>query len=122
MGLGARMFLLVAVLFAILYGVITAIGTWLGAGNAVFYIVLAFVFLGIQYLISPSLVAWTMRVKWVPETEAPELHCMVADLAQRANLTKPKVGISEIGIPNAFAFGRTQRDGRICVTRGNPTC
>jgi len=112
------MFLLVAALFAILYGVITAVGTWLGAGNAIFYIALAFVFLGIQYLIGPSLVSWTMRVKWVSETEAPELHRMVAGLAQTANLPKPKVGISELNIPNAFAFGRTQRDGRVCVTRG----
>jgi heat shock protein HtpX len=109
---------LVAVLFGILYGVITAVGTWLGAGNAVFYIILAFVFLGIQYLISPALVSWTMKVKWVSEKDAPELHRMVAEIAQRANLPKPKVGISELSIPNAFAFGRTQRDGRVCVTRG----
>ena len=31
---------------------------------------------------------------------------------------KPKVGISRLAIPNAIAFGRTQRDGRVCVTRG----
>ncbi len=118
MGLQTRMFLLVALLFGILYGVIVAIGTWMGAGNAVSYLVLAFVFLGFQYLIGPALVGWTMRVKWVSEKEAPELHRMVAELAERAKLPKPRVGISELNIPNAFAYGRTQRDGRICVTRG----
>lgn len=118
MGLGVRMFLLVAVLFAILYGVITAVGSLMGINNALFYLVLAFVFLGIQYLVSPALVSWTMRVKWVSESQSPALHRMIADLAQRANLPKPRVGISELSIPNAFAFGRTQRDGRICVTRG----
>jgi len=112
------MFLLVAVLFAILYGAITGIGTWMGAGSAVFYIVLAFGFLGLQYLIGPSLVSWTMRIKWVSEKEAPELHRMVAELAGEAGLSKPRVGISPMGIPNAFAFGRTRGDGRICVTRG----
>jgi len=118
MWLQTRMFLLVALLFGILYGVITGIGTWMGAGGATSYIVLAFVFLGFQYLIGPSIVGWTMKVKWVPEKEAPELHRMVAELAEQANLPKPRVGISQLNIPNAFAFGRTKRDGRICVTQG----
>ncbi len=118
MWLNTRMFLLVAVLFGILYGVITGIGTWMGAGSAVSYIILAFVFLGIQYLIGPSIVGWTMKIRWVSEKEAPELHQMVSELAEGAHLSKPRVGISQLAIPNAFAFGRTRRDGRICVTRG----
>ena len=118
MGLQTRMFLLVALLFGILYGVITAVGTLLGHGNTIFYLGLAFVFLGIQYLIGPTIVSWTMRVKWVSEDEAPELHQIVAEEAKRANLPKPKVGISQLSTapPNAFAFGRTYRDGRVCVT------
>ena len=118
MWLQTRMFLLVAVLFGILYGVITGIGTWMGAGNAVSYIIIAIVFLGLQYLISPAIVGWSMRIKWVTEKEEPELHKMVAELAQEAHLPKPKVGISQLSIPNAFAFGRTQKDGRVCVTQG----
>jgi len=118
MWLQARMFLLIALLFGILYGVISGIGTWMGAGSAVSYIILAVIFLGIQYLVSPAIVGWTMRIKWVSEQEAPELHRMVAELAERANLPKPKVGISQLSIPNAFAFGRTQKDGRVCVTQG----
>ncbi|MFC1870550.1 zinc metalloprotease HtpX [Chloroflexota bacterium] len=118
MWLQTRMFLLVAVLFSILYGVITGLGTWMGAGSAVSYIVLAFVFLGIQYLVSPAIVGWTMKIKWVSEKEAPDLHRMVAELAEKAGLPKPKVGISQLNIPNAFAFGRTRGDGRVCVTQG----
>ena len=67
MWLQTRMFLLVAVLFGILYGVITGIGTWMGAGSAISYIIPAFIFLGIQYLISPAIVGWTMKIKWVSE-------------------------------------------------------
>ncbi|MBA7707014.1 Protease HtpX [subsurface metagenome] len=118
MWLQTRMFLLVAVLFGILYGVITGIGTWMGAGSAVFYIVLAFVFLGFQYLISPFIVGRIMKIKWVSEKEEPELHRMVAELSKEARLPKPKIGISQLAIPNAFAFGRTQGDGRVCVTQG----
>jgi len=118
MWLRTRMLLLVALLFGILYGVITGIGVWMDAGNAVSYIVLAFIFLAIQYLIGPSIVAWSMKVRWVSEKEAPELHRMVAELAEKAHLPKPRVGISQLSIPNAFAFGRTQHDGRVCVTQG----
>jgi len=42
MGLQTRMFLLVAVMFAVLYGVITIIGTVMGIGGALVYIILAF--------------------------------------------------------------------------------
>ena len=118
MWLKTRMFLLVALLFGILYGVITGIGTWMGAGSALTYLILAFVFLGIQYFIGPAIVSRTMRVRWVSEKQEPELHKIVAELAKRAHLPKPRVGISQLAIPNAFAFGKTQRDGRVCVTQG----
>jgi heat shock protein HtpX len=118
MGLQTRMFLLVAVMFAVLYGVITIIGSAMGIGGALAYIILAFGFMLLQYLVSPAIVGWTMRVKWVTEAEEPELHRMVAELAQEAHLPKPRVGISQINVPNAFAYGRTQKDGRICVTQG----
>lgn len=118
MWLQTRMFLLVALLFGILYGVVTAVGTYLGAGNMYFYLGLAFVFLGVQYLIGPAIVGWTMKIRWVSEKEAPELYRIVAEEARKANLPMPKVGVSQRASapPNAFAFGRTHRDGRVCVT------
>jgi heat shock protein HtpX len=118
MGLQTKMWLLVGLMFAILYGVITGVGTSMGKGNAATYIVLAFAFMGVQYLIGPYMVALMMRVKWVSEQEEPELHHQVTELAQRAGIPKPKVGVSQISLPNAFAFGRSQRDGRVCITQG----
>jgi len=118
MGLQTRMFLLVAIMFAVLYGVIALVGNAVGIGDAVAYLILALIFMLVQYLVSPAIVGWTMRVKWVTEAEEPELHKMVAELAQEAHLPKPRVGVSQINVPNAFAYGRTQKDGRICVTQG----
>jgi heat shock protein HtpX len=118
MWLQTRMFLLIIVMFGILYGVIVGVGTLIGAGSAITYLIIGFVILLLQYLISPAIVGWTMRVKWVTEKEEPELHRMVAELASKAGIPKPKVGISQINLPNAFAYGRTQGDGRVCVTRG----
>lgn len=113
-----RMYLLVAALFGILYGVLVGLGEWSGTGSALAYLVLALAFLGIQYLVSPAIVGWTMKVRWVSKSEAPELHRMVAELAGQAGIPKPKVGISRMQAPNAFAYGRNMRDGRVCVTEG----
>lgn len=118
MRLQTKMWLLVALMFGILYGVITGVGSYLGVGSASSYIILAVLFMGIQYLVGPSLVSMIMKVKWVSENEEPELHRQVAELAKTAGIPKPKVGVSQITLPNAFAFGRTQKDGRVCITEG----
>jgi len=118
MGLQMRMWLLVALMFAILYGIIVALGTYAGVNDPYAYLILAVVIVGLQYLVGPNLVGMMMRVHYVSEEEEPELHQMVAELADRAGIPKPRVGVSEVSIPNAFAFGRSIRDGRVCVTRG----
>ncbi len=118
MSLQIRMYLLIAVLFGILYGVFAGIGILIGIGGWLPYLILSFIVLGLQYLLAPVLVEHLMKVRWVTPQEAPELHKMVAELAEEAGIPNPRVGISERSIPNAFAFGRTQHDGRVCVTRG----
>ena len=116
MWLQVRLYLLLGLLFAIIYGVIVGVATAIGAGSFLIYAILAIFFVFLQYLIGPSMVRWTMRVKWVSEREYPELHSMVAELAKAGGIRKPKVGVSMIPIPNAFAFGRMQRDAGVCVT------
>lgn len=58
-----------------------------------------------------------MRVRYVSEHEQPGLHRMVSELAMKAGIPKPKVGISEVPIPNAFAFGTSKKKSRVCITR-----
>jgi heat shock protein HtpX len=43
---------------------------------------------------------------------------MIEELTRNAGIPKPKVGISPTPLPNAFAFGRSRGDGRVCVTEG----
>jgi len=118
MALQIKMCTLVILMFGILYGVIAEVGTWLGEGSVTFYVILAILFMGLQYLIGPYLVEKVMCVRYVSEEEEPELHRIVDELARNANIPKPKVGISQISIPNAFAFGKSLRDGRVCVSEG----
>jgi len=70
------MFLLTAVLFAIIYAVIAVIGYRMGVTNFYFYLVFSFVIMFIQYMIGPKIVEWSMRVKYIKESENPRLHQM----------------------------------------------
>jgi heat shock protein HtpX len=122
MWLQARLYILVGLMFAILYGILVGIGYYLQITGFMFYFLIIGVTAGfvlLQYLIGPKIVGWSMRVKYVSEQGYPKLHQMVAELAQKAGLpNKPKVGISQKPIPNAFAFGRTKKSSCVCVTKG----
>lgn len=113
-----RIWLATALLFGILYAIITVICTYLGFGTPLIFAMLAVVVVFAQYLVGPIIVEKTMGVHYVSPQEAPKLHAMVDELTMNAGIPKPKVGISEINVPNAFAFGKTKKDGRVCVTRG----
>ncbi len=113
-----RIWLATALLFGILYAIITVICTYLGFGTPLIFALFALVVVFAQYLVGPIIVEKTMGVHYVSPQEAPNLHAMVEELAMNAGIPKPKVGISEINVPNAFAFGKTKKDGRVCVTRG----
>ena len=113
-----RMWLLATVLFGIVYALVAVAGYLLGISGFVFYGIVAVGFTLLQYMIGPSIVQWTMKVRYVTEKEEPELHEMVERLARKAGIPKPRVGISDTPVPNAFAFGRWKSDGRLCVTKG----
>jgi heat shock protein HtpX len=116
--LSLRLWLATILLFGVLYAIITLIGYYLGFGGPLLFGVFAIVIVLAQYMLGPKMVETIMRVNYVSPEEAPNLHRMVDNLAMKANIPKPKVGIAEIDLPNAFAFGRTKSDGRVCVTRG----
>ena len=122
MWLQVRLYLLVGLMFAILFGIFVGIGYYLQITGLYFYLFMIGIAIGIvllQYIIGPKIVEWSMKVKYVSEQEYPRLHQMVTELAQKAELpNKPKVGVSQLPIPNAFAFGRTKRSSRVCVTKG----
>lgn len=113
-----RMWLLLTLLFAIIYGVVSWLSYAAGINNFYFYLILSLAMMFIQYMIGPKIVEWTMRVKYIKREENPRLFQIVENLAIRAQIPMPKVGIAEIAIPNAFAFGRGIKDGRVCVTDG----
>jgi heat shock protein HtpX len=71
-----------------------------------------------SYLFSDKLVLWTTRARVVTPQEAPRLHRIVADLAQRAGLPMPRVAVIPSMQPNALATGRGPRRAVVAVTEG----
>lgn len=118
MWLQARMYLLLVAMFGIVYAMIVMVASYMGVGGFVAYAILASVMVFIQYMLGPAMVGWTMKVRWVSEEEEPDLHRMVAEQAQAAGIPRPRVGISKLSIPNAFAYGRTRGSARVVVTEG----
>ncbi len=117
-GLYTRLILAIAILFAIIYGLITLIAYFLGYAQPIFLAIIAVFIVILQYLVSPKIVEASMRVRYITRKENPKLYGMIENLARDANIPMPKVGIANIDLPNAFAFGRNLKDGRVCVTRG----
>ena len=114
-----RLWLSMLIMFGLVYVLIMLAGNFLGYGGFYqFYAIAGIAVIFIQYLMGPKIVESSMGVHQLSEAEAPELHRMVAELAAAANIPKPKVGISNTMVPNAFAYGRSKRSGHVCVTRG----
>ena len=72
----------------------------------------------IQWLISPYLVGAIYRVRELPENENPQLHQMVEKLSEKSKISKPKLMLAQIPIPNAFAYGSPLTGSRVAVTKG----
>ena len=112
-----RMILTSVLMFTIVYFMIMLVGSYLGIRSMYLYLGASLLIIFLQYWFGPSLVKRSMNVRPLSEGEAPQIHQMVAELAQAAGVPKPEIGVSEINIPNAFAYGRTSRSGHIAVTR-----
>ena len=114
-----RLWLSMLVMFGLLYVLIMLAGNFLGYGGFYgFYAIAGIGVIFLQYIFGPKIVESSMGVHQLSEAEAPELHQMIEELAMAANIPKPKVGISNTMVPNAFAYGRSKRSGHVCVTKG----
>ena len=71
-----------------------------------------------QWWSSDKVAMRAMRAREVSPEEAPELHAMIDRLCALADMPKPRVGVSDVDIPNAFATGRSPQRAVVCVTTG----
>jgi heat shock protein HtpX len=105
--------LFVALVVAVMFVVSSSGATWwpligvAGIGVAVY-----------QWWNSDKVAMRAMRAREVTPEEAPELHGMVDRLCALADMPKPRVGIADLDLPNAFATGRSPERAVVCVTTG----
>jgi len=71
-----------------------------------------------SYFFSDSIVLRMSGARVIDESEAPALHQMVRELADRAGLPMPKVAIVADPTPNAFATGRSPSRAVVAVNEG----
>jgi heat shock protein HtpX len=107
------------ILIAALGGLFVVIGQMLGGtGGAVIALGIALVFNFSMYWFSDKIAIATTRSKPVTEQQYPQLYRIVRELTQLDHLPMPKIFVSEMTQPNAFATGRNPEHASVAVTQG----
>jgi heat shock protein HtpX len=107
------------VLIAALGGLFVLIGQWVGGTNgAITALVIALLFNFAMYWFSDKIAIATTRSKPVTEREMPDYYRIVRQLADEQRMPMPKLFVSEMEQPNAFATGRNPEHASVSVTRG----
>jgi heat shock protein HtpX len=107
------------ILIAALGGLFVGIGYLFGgASGATIALGIAIVFNFAMYWFSDRIAIAASRSKPVTEREAPELYEIVRELATAAKMPMPKMFMSDMPQPNAFATGRNPKHAAVSVTKG----
>jgi heat shock protein HtpX len=106
-------------LMGLLGGLLVAVGFLLGqqSGALVALALAALLNFG-MYFFSDKLALRAARAVPIEPNELPNVHQIVASLAQRENMPMPKLYFIDSPQPNAFATGRNPRHAAVAVTRG----
>ena len=97
---------------------LSAILALTGSFNLYSLVALVTIFNVAQWLLAPYLVNRLYGVRPLEPDENPRLHGMVEELSSRSGIKTPKVMISKLPIPNAFAYGSPLTGSHVAVTRG----
>ncbi len=110
-----KTFILLAGLTALFMLVGKSLG---GQHGMIIALVLAGIMNFFAYWFSDKMALAMSGAQPVSEAEAPELHAIVASLAARAGIPKPRVYMIPTKTPNAFATGRNPEHAAVAVTQG----
>ena len=117
-GLTARMTTVIFLLGALFVAVVAIV---MAVAPPAWAPIIAIIGLGIvwyQWYNSDTVAMKAMRAREVSPQEAPELHGMIDRLCTLADMPKPRVGIADTHLPNAFATGRSPQRSVVVVTTG----
>ncbi len=121
--MSASMYAKITALFFVLTALLMAIGYvvgWYFFGDPITFVGLALVLAAainfVSYYFSDSIVLRMSKAKIIQESENPTLFKVVRNVAQKAKIPMPKVGIVDSPQPNAFATGRGPDKAVVCAT------
>ena len=117
-GLTARMTLVMFLLGGLFVGLIAVLIAILPPTWAPFIGIIGLGVVWFQWYNSDTVAMRAMRAREVSPQEAPELHGMIERLCALADMPKPRVGIADTDLPNAFATGRSPHRSVVVVTTG----
>ncbi|WP_224450119.1 M48 family metalloprotease [Haloprofundus salilacus] len=63
-------------------------------------------FVGVQYVVGKKIALWSVDAEEMSEAEYSEIHRAVEHLSEEMGITKPRLMVGQMGVPNAFAVGR----------------
>ena len=113
LAMGSSIFL-VAFVFAIFLSAIMLIFNF----SLLYALIGTLIFILLQYLIGPAIVASSTRLHYLKSGENPWLESSVKELAEKSELPMPKLAIVPDDTPNAFVFGRTAKNATLAVHEG----
>ena len=116
-----RLVLLFSALTFLLLAFALVIGYILGldpTSMVIIALVLSVVINAASYAWSDKLVLWSTHTKLISEADNPQLYSIVHNVAMRANIPMPRVGIVESQQPNAFATGKGPDKAIVVATTG----
>lgn len=106
------------ILIAALGGLFVLIGSFWGRSGMIIALAIALVFNFSMYWFSDRIAIATTRSKPVSEQEMPDFYRVVRELANEQKLPMPRLYVSDMMQPNAFATGRNPEHAAVAVTRG----
>lgn len=107
------------VLMAGLSALLIVMGNALGGQNGILIALVFAVIMNVgSYWYSDKIVLSMYRAQELSPSDAPLVHQIVEELAQRAGVPKPRLYLVPQDAPNAFATGRDPEHGVIAVTSG----
>ncbi|WP_425448912.1 zinc metalloprotease HtpX [Dethiothermospora halolimnae] len=109
------MIFMTGIIFAVVTTIIWKMGLSLTVG-----IVVSFIIILLQFLISPIVVEWIYNIDMSKEETflSEDILNFIKNTCDKVNIKVPKLGIIDDGNPNAFTYGYTPSSAKLALTTG----
>jgi heat shock protein HtpX len=112
-----NMVVTMVLLFGTLFVIISVVTYYFDVGMVI-TVPLVLIFIVFQWLLSPSIVSASTKLRYLKKGENPFLENMITDLAKKSKVPVPRIAVVPDKTPNAFVFGRTTSSTTLAVHEG----